>query len=296
MAKAVAKAAIDYKIIAMMALLSAEPVALSASLPIRVERVRRGPGSPAPARFAHFHQVEEIVLFDSICGSLFANDSRFELVPGCGVRLPSMTAHDFDLSGGRAEWTLIQFYHDFAVSQRPADVGCVHFATPERKRLKPLCKGLAEAVSAGQAPEARCYLELIMLMFDRARPIDQDGVAPSHALSRFRPFLERVRDEPSAALSLPQAASLCHLSPAYFSRLFREVFGRGFSNYMTQMRLDHAALRLASTQAPVSEIGFAAGFTSHAYFSARFRERFGLTPTQFRARDAVRGSVRHTVG
>jgi AraC-like DNA-binding protein len=296
MAKAVANSAIDYKKIDMLEQLTAEPVALSASLPIRVERVRRGPGSPAPARFAHFHQVEEIVLFDRVCGSLRADDSRFGLVPGCGVRLPSMAAHDFDLSGGRSEWTLIQFYHNFAVSQRPANVWCVHFAPPERKRLKTLCEGLAEAVSAGQAPEARCYLELVMLMFDRAQPMDRDGVAPSQALSRFRPFLERVRDEPSAALSMPQAASLCHLSPAYFSRLFREVFGRGFSNYMAQVRLDHAAVRLASTQAPVSEIGFAAGFASHAYFSARFRERFGLTPTQFRARDAVRGSARHTVG
>jgi AraC-like DNA-binding protein len=296
MIKAVARSAKDYQNIDMLASLTAEPVALPSSMPVRIERVRRGPDAPAPARFAHFHQVDEIVLFESISGSLVAGDYRFDLAPGFGVRLPSMAAHDFELSNGHAEWTLIQFYHDLALSSHPPEVRCVHFETVERARLEILCGGLAEAVSAGQVPEARCYLELVLLTFDRARPIERDGVAPSHALSRFRPFLERVRNEPSADVSLAKAASLCHLSPAYFSRLFREVFGRGFSDYMTQMRLDHAAVRLTSTKAPVSEIGFAAGFTSHAYFSARFRERFGVTPTQFRSRAGARAAARQTVG
>lgn len=95
--------------------LTAEPVTLPASMPVWIQRVQGGPGEAASARFAHVHQVEEIVLSDRIGGSLFADNSRFELVPGCGVRLLSLAAHDFDLSGGRSEWTLIQFYHDFAL-------------------------------------------------------------------------------------------------------------------------------------------------------------------------------------
>jgi AraC-like DNA-binding protein len=41
----------------------------------------------------------------------------------------------------------------------------------------------------------------------------------------------------------------------------------------------------------VSEIGFAVGFSSHAYFTARFRQRFGMTPSAFRARAGARAGA-----
>lgn len=275
----------------MLEPLAVEPVVLSPAMPVRIERVERAPDAPAAARFAHFHHAEEIVLFEDVEGLLFADDARFTLEPACGVRLCSMEAHDFALAGGCSAWTLIQYYHDFALTSRPVRPRCVRFTASEQRRLASLCAGLAEAVAAGLAQEARCYLELVNLTVDRARPIARDGVAPSFALSRFRPFLERLRDQPSATLSLADAASLCHLSPAYFSRLFRDVFGRGFADYVTQMRLNQAAVRLASTSGSVSEIGFAVGFSSHAYFTARFRQRFGMTPSAFRARAGARAGA-----
>ncbi len=275
----------------MLEPLAVEPVVLSPAMPVRIERVRREPDAPAAARFAHFHHAEEIVLFDEVDGLLFADDARFALTPACGVRLSALAAHDFALSAGRSTWTLIQYYHDFALKARPARPRCVRFTASEQRRLACLCDRLAEAVTAGLVQEARCYLELVNLAIDRAPAIAPDGVAPAFGLSRFRPFLEHLRDQPSAALSLADAASLCHLSPAYFSRLFRQVFGQGFADYVTHMRLKQAAVRLTSTSASVSEIGFAVGFSSHAYFTARFRQRFGVTPSAFRARAEARAGV-----
>lgn len=266
----------------------AEPVFLSAALPVRVGRVRRSARAPAPARFAHFHGVAELVLFWSARGVMHTDAERLEIAPGCAAFAPAMCAHDFALARGAAHWTLIQFYQDFAGVQLAPTPACVTLRAPDRQRAGALADFLSGAVEAGAAAEARRYLELILLMLERAQPRQGQAIAPAHGLARFRPLLERLRAAPSARLGLAEAASLCHLTPAYFSRLFREVFGRGFADYMTQMRLDNAAVALASTQAPVAVIGFEAGFNSHAYFTAQFRRKFGRTPSEFRRQSQSR--------
>jgi AraC-like DNA-binding protein len=56
-----------------------------------------------------------------------------------------------------------------------------------------------------------------------------------------------------------------------------------FTDYARIYRLHLAARRLVDSGSPVSEIGYGVGFTSPAHFTARFRERFGMTPRAYRA-------------
>lgn len=284
----IARAHNRYQYFAMHTALTVEPVFLSAALPLRVERVKRAVRAPAPSRFAHFHSVAEIVLFWSAKGVMYTDAERLELAAGCATWAPSMSAHDFALARGAADWTLIQFYQNFAEVRGPPAPACVIFKAPDQQRLSALADFLSEAVDAGIAQEAQRYLELILLMLERGQRLEGECLTPTHALARFRPLLERVRAAPFTRLPLDEAASLCHLSPAYFSRLFRLVFGRGFADYIIQMRLDNAAIALAASSEPVSSVGFRAGFSSHAHFTAQFRRRFGRTPSEFRRQSLSR--------
>jgi AraC-like DNA-binding protein len=75
---------------------------------------------------------------------------------------------------------------------------------------------------------------------------------------------------------------VCSLSPAYFSRRFKRVFGMNFTDYARVYRLHLAARRIATSGASLSEIAYGLGFSSPSHFSARFHERFGMTPRQYR--------------
>jgi AraC-like DNA-binding protein len=101
-------------------------------------------------------------------------------------------------------------------------------------------------------------------------------------VERLLPAVERLRWDPSAAVSLELAASLCRMSPAYFSRCFKRVFGMNFTDYARTYRLHLAARRMATSGAPVSRIAYGLGFSSPSHFSARFRDRFGVTPREYR--------------
>jgi AraC-like DNA-binding protein len=96
------------------------------------------------------------------------------------------------------------------------------------------------------------------------------------------PVLERLRAAPAEPIPLESAATMCSLSPAYFSRRFRQIFGMNFTEYMVIYRLHLAARRLLTTGAAISEIAYGVGFSSPAHFTARFRKRFGMTPREYR--------------
>jgi AraC-like DNA-binding protein len=56
-----------------------------------------------------------------------------------------------------------------------------------------------------------------------------------------------------------------------------------FTEYARVHRLHLAARRLATSSRPVSQIAYEVGFSSPSYFTARFRERFAMTPREYRS-------------
>ncbi len=77
------------------------------------------------------------------------------------------------------------------------------------------------------------------------------------------------------------AAAVC-LSPSYFSRLFKQHVGQGFTQTLTRMRLDHAQELLVRTSLPIGDVAGRAGFTDQGYFTKVFHRHTGQTPRDYR--------------
>lgn len=86
-------------------------------------------------------------------------------------------------------------------------------------------------------------------------------------------------------LSLEDVARQVYLSPCYFSRLFKQVKGWSFSEYLTQVRMEEARRLLVNTDCQISEIATRVGYRDARYFSQVFKRNEGCTPISYR-RDA----------
>jgi AraC-like DNA-binding protein len=261
-----------------------EPVPLLPGVAVKVQHVRQSAGDPVPESFLHFHGPAELVLIEEGTGIFYCEDIRFPFAPASIVYAPTMAVHDFAFAKGARAWTLIQF-DPHAVNRETvllpfrAQVAKLDPAT--LARTSALADWLSQSLSAN-LPQKEVAVQLQALILSAIQAFDDKDAAPTQApssISRFRPLLDRMDTNPAQMLSLPAAASLCAMSPAYFSRLFSRTFGVGFAAYQCRMKLEQAARMLATGDESVSQIGYRLGFRSHAYFSHCFKTLYGVTPS-----------------
>jgi len=74
----------------------------------------------------------------------------------------------------------------------------------------------------------------------------------------------------------------------YVSGRFHRLTGRLLSHFLKEKRLEKAARLLKNGNMRVSQIARRCGFDSENYFRQQFRERFGMSPRQFRTNGTLR--------
>lgn len=84
-------------------------------------------------------------------------------------------------------------------------------------------------------------------------------------------------------LAVAELARAAGLSPAHFSRSFRQTFGETPHQYLLTRRLERAAALLRNTDRPVTEICFAVGLSSLGSFTTSFGRVYGMSPTAYRS-------------
>ena len=87
--------------------------------------------------------------------------------------------------------------------------------------------------------------------------------------------------------TLEEFSNLSLQPPYYVSRLFKRYYRMTFTECLQLIRLNRAANYLESTTKPVEEIIQEIGYENSSYFHRLFKQRYGVTPKQFR--DSVRG-------
>jgi len=268
-----------------------EPVTLAPGEFVRVRCISWPPHSRGADRFLHFHDVAEIVVFDQVegefrCGALHAPIDNHSI-----VYAPPMVPHDFVLNPGAKAWTLVQFdvtalkAAGMGLSARwPTHAVSVSHPSEAAARLRMLADWLLDMVRQGASIADKASVASLMLSLLDGATADsgagrKEPPPPGHRLQRA---LQRLHEQPGQMLPVETAASLCGLSPAYFSRLFRRCHGMPFRDYIRVHRLQLAAQRLANDRETLSQISYALGFASPSHFSASFRQRFGVTPREYR--------------
>jgi AraC family transcriptional regulator len=93
-------------------------------------------------------------------------------------------------------------------------------------------------------------------------------------------------------LSVERLAEVACISEYHFHRLFRLWAGEPVIEYVRRLRLEHAAYRLRATRRSVHVIAVDVGYESADAFGRAFRERFAMSPSDYRRRWAGSDAAR----
>lgn len=83
-------------------------------------------------------------------------------------------------------------------------------------------------------------------------------------------------------LSVDMLCRHLHMSPAYFSTVFKRETGQTYINYLTEVRLREAEELLKNTDDKTYMIAQKVGYQEQNYFSYVFKKQFGISPTKYR--------------
>lgn len=129
------------------------------------------------------------------------------------------------------------------------------------------------------------FLGLVCRRHDKAL-LEQAARKAQHVSRRdaLARVMRHVRENLHRRIQLADAAAAADLSPNYLAHLIKKDTGKTFVDLLTERRMEKACELLVHTTERVGNVAAAAGFADEAYFTRRFRQRFGMSPTQFRRR------------
>lgn len=83
-------------------------------------------------------------------------------------------------------------------------------------------------------------------------------------------------------VGLQEAATFLGLSESHLSRLFKEVTGLNFLQYLNAWRINKSVELMRDPKRNIGEIATSCGFPTPGYFAKIFKRFSGVTPTQYR--------------
>ena len=130
------------------------------------------------------------------------------------------------------------------------------------------------------------------LGLDRLRGSDERQPVPASAQpalgsARLKEALELMAANLAEPLQAEDIAQLVGVSRRQLERLFRQHMNTFPSRYYLELRLKHARRQLKQTTQSILQVGLACGFTSGPHFSTTYRNYFGYTPREERARHTM---------
>ena len=93
-----------------------------------------------------------------------------------------------------------------------------------------------------------------------------------------------IVDSISAPITVKDVADYVHLSPEYFTKLFKQQTGQNIKEYIISSKMEAAKEMLAHTNISVSLISIELGYTNFSHFSQIFKKHEDVTPSEYRAR------------
>jgi AraC family transcriptional regulator, melibiose operon regulatory protein len=105
------------------------------------------------------------------------------------------------------------------------------------------------------------------------------GRDPAAHAAAMASFIAAHYDEPITAADVAAAR---HLHRHYAMTVFRQAIGTTIGSYLAQCRIADAQRRLITTDASITDIGVAAGFSSQSRFYDAFTRLCGMSPGAYR--------------
>lgn len=239
-------------------------------------------GDPVELRFTDAGLVEILAKFEEVSGLVFKIGPSVDLERS-GLRRYSFLGFAWDRA-------LDSVLSDFGLELRLADGTLwVERFTPENDRAVS-----AFVIGSVTAASLACGLALALAWRrrrrraqGRAQKISLDPEAIETVAQRLNYMFQVEKVYRNDRISLDSLAERLGLQSYQLSGVINSRMGKSFTEFVADHRVDEVKKRLSDPEekANILNIAYDAGFGTKASFNRVFKERTGLTPSEFRRKN-----------
>ncbi|MBQ9567948.1 MAG: AraC family transcriptional regulator [Lachnospiraceae bacterium] len=253
-----------------------------------------------PERF-HYHDFCEITYVEKGFATYFINGTQYDVEPGDIIIFNQVEPHGWTVTERSVEVTVLTFAPEVVsdpvgssdddymkpffylgshfrnlISSRDERTDYIHaimedIAKESRHREKGY-KGMIQA-------DILRILTLLLRHYENENPImDISLNEKKRSMKRLEQAIYYINSHYTDAVTLEEVAALAYMSPNYFSSYFKNVTSKGFSEYVTMLRLKRVQELFLTTDRSVSDIAMECGFRNMSNFYRLYKKHIGPLP------------------
>lgn len=237
---------------------------------------------------AHIHDFFELELILDGKGEQILNGKKYDLSRGC---IYLLTPADFHTVTASSSLSLVNIMFDEQAVD--AEMLATLFADGRGLFLtlgdedtdvistaaSLLIRETVGAKNDGrQAPALLEYILSYLLRIAKHTASQERGASNDGFSKAMLYIYTNFKDSPP----LSKIASACGYSENYFSTVFKQRMGFGYSDFLNMMKVRYAKFLLLSTQSSTAEIAASCGFSSLSNFYRVFKAFSGVSTTEYR--------------
>ncbi|WNR43570.1 AraC family transcriptional regulator [Paenibacillus roseipurpureus] len=263
--------------------------------PFYIQHIHR---SGSFERTQHMHEMYELYYLYEGERMYFIRDRSYLILPGDLVLINRRELHatsDSDKLGhARVVMNFADSFVEAALVEAPFLLNAFQHGSPvlrldlpTRRIVEDILGKMTQEASdslLGQNFAMRHYLIELLLFtarFVRMHPVTSpDHVSPLHR--KISTIVRHINAHFAETVRLEELAEQFEISPAYLSRMFKEITGFSLVEYVNLVRVQEAQRLLATTRLKVIVIAEQVGFGSLVQFGRVFRQMAKVTPLRYR--------------
>lgn len=254
----------------------------------------------------HSHHELELSCVRSGHGVYQVGDRRYDVEPGDVFLLNNTEPHGLILpDSGHLDHLVIHFRPSFIWNSLSNDIDynflLIFFERSEHfshrlDRQNPATASIGEWIwdIGREFEEQRICYELIIkiklqtIFAEIIRHYDYIDIKkavkplPESDITQLNEVLGYIDNHLDSELRLARLAEIAHVSPAYFSTLFKRFNGQSPVEYIVYKRVQRAIEYIRTTNRSLTEISLSCGFNNSTNFYKAFRKVTGHTPAYYR--------------
>lgn len=128
----------------------------------------------------------------------------------------------------------------------------------------------------------RIFLWVIRNWESKGVKVEIQSITKEIDVKKLQQVVDYIDKHYAEEISAEEMSKLCSMSYSYFSRFFKKVMRKTFSEYLNYVRIIEAEKLLLTTDMNITEIALSAGFSNSSYFIKQFRLCKKISPKQFK--------------